>query len=324
MLGANLSTSTSDGGSPVHSATERGHPDCLQQLLNCGADVCTETHPEKTTALHLAAQEGHYECLEMLLSAGTKIDAKTKSGSITPLCLACGGHAKCCKLLLDRGADVNLVCEDYDALPKTPLMISAEGEYADCIKTLVEHSANVNKVTYTSPLILSAQNASLECIKILLDNGADVNFADQGRNTALSILTTRFCYAMIEKAPSQQLACIALLLKAGADIDALHKGTCLAFRDQFTIKRLNPDLFKLLLEFEGNRPETREICHMNWQKHTNDIKWCQLLQRTNSPQPLMHLCRLIVRRQVGHRRLRQIPELPLPPTLKEFLLYCDL
>ena len=319
--GADLSISTKEGGTPLHTAAEQGRVACLQLLLDAGANACSLTHPDRISALHLAAQGGHYTCLEMLLSAGAEVDAKTKTSGITPLSLACTGNAKCCELLLARGADANHVCEDYDVLPKTPLMLSAEGGHADCIRTLLQHGARPNTVTYTSPLILSAQNASRECIEALLDSGADVNFADRGRNTALSISVTRLGYAMNEKQPAQQLACIALLLKAGADVAALYGGACVVFRDRFAFKVLQASLFELLLEFDGNRPEARAVCLAVCQQRGQDLNWRRLLRLASRPRPLTHLCRLTIRACAGAARLRRLHELPLPPAVIGYLLH---
>ena len=128
--------------------------------------------------------------MELLLDAGASVDADTSSGNMTPICLACQGHADCTKLLLDLGANPNHIYEDVDQLPKTPLMTAVESDCADCVKFLAERGADTNMATYTSALILAARNSSCECSKILLDFGADPNFSDQENNTALSKAVT--------------------------------------------------------------------------------------------------------------------------------------
>ena len=324
FLGANPKTCVIDGATPLHAAAERGHHKCIQILLNAGASACAETSPEKITPLHLSSQEGHYKCMELLLTAGASVDALTLSVNITPICLACQGHADCTKLLLDWGANPNHIYEDVDVLPKTPLMVAVESDCVDCVKILAERGADTNLATYTSPLILAAQNSSCECSKILLDFGADPNFIDRGKNTALSIAVTRFSYGHSHKTQKAQLECIKLLLKLGASVDHLHDGACMAFRDPVAMKVQSPDLFKVLLEFEGNRPDTRELCCENARAKKTNLNWRRLARMTCSPRTLQHLCRLVIRKKIDSSRVQRIPELPVPPSLKQFLMYSDL
>ena len=324
LVGASPETCVIDGATPLHAAAERGHSDCIQILLNAGGSSCIETSPEKITPLHLSSQEGHYKCMELLLTAGANVDAATQSGNMTPICLACQGHADCTRLLLDWGANPNHIYEDVDVLPKTPLMVAVESDCADCVKILAERGADTNMATYTSTLVLAAQNSSCECAKILLDFGADPNYSDRGKNTALSIAVTRFCYGHSHKSKKAQLECIKLLLKLGASVDPLHEGTCLAFRDPIAMKVQSPDLFKVLLEFEGNRQETREICRANSRAKKTDLNWRRLVRLTSSPRTLQHFCRLVIRKRINSNRVQRIPELPVPPSLKQFLMYSDL
>ncbi|XP_015769656.1 PREDICTED: ankyrin repeat and SOCS box protein 3-like [Acropora digitifera] len=322
--GSDPGISVIDGATALHVAAERGHHHCVQILLNAGASARAETTAEKITPLHLSSQEGHYKCMEMLLNAGASVDAPTVNANMTPICLACQGYVDCTKLLLDRGANPNHVYEDVDVLPKTPLMVAVESDCADCAKILAERGADTNMSTYTSPLILAAQNSSCECCKILLDFGADPNFSDRGKNTALSIAVTRFCYGHSHKTQKAQLDCIKLLLKLGASVDKLHEGACVAFRDPIAMKVQSPDLFTLLLEFEGNRPGTREMCRANSRAKKTNLGWRRLVRVTNSPRSLQHLCRLVIRNRIDSFRIQRIPELPVPPSLKQFLMYSNL
>ena len=324
LLGADPESRVIDGATPLHAVAERGHNECIEILLNAGASACAETSPEKITPLHLSSQEGHYKCMELLLSARVNVDAPTLSGNMTPICLSCQGHADCTKLLLDWGANPNHVYEDVDVLPKTPLMVSVEGDYVDCVKILAERGADVNRATYTTPLILAAQNSSCECGRILLDFGADPNFVDRGKNTALSIAVTRFGYRHSHKSLQVQLECIKLLLKLGASVDQLHEGTCIIFRDPSAMRVLSPDLYKLLLEFEGNRPHSREVCRENSRAKRTNLKWRKLERLTSSPRSLQQFCRLVIRKRINSGRLQRISELPVPPSLKQFLMYSDL
>ena len=59
----------------LHKASKRGHIDCIQHLLEQGADVNAIVHD--TNALHIASMKGHLDCLRALLDAGARTDLKT-------------------------------------------------------------------------------------------------------------------------------------------------------------------------------------------------------------------------------------------------------
>lgn len=68
---------------------------------------------KQTSALRLAAGRGHYGCVEELLFREAEVDADP--GGRTALHDACsGGHPACVKLLLEHGADPDLMTVDGD------------------------------------------------------------------------------------------------------------------------------------------------------------------------------------------------------------------
>ncbi|KAG7456049.1 hypothetical protein MATL_G00247610 [Megalops atlanticus] len=100
------------GQSPVHSAADGGHPQCLELLIENGFDVNSmlEKHISENygdmrkSALYFAVSNGDATCTEMLLNAGAKPD-------LDPLhCLLVAvraGRYEIVKLLLAKQADVN-------------------------------------------------------------------------------------------------------------------------------------------------------------------------------------------------------------------------
>ncbi|CAJ1934559.1 unnamed protein product [Cylindrotheca closterium] len=66
------------------------------------------------TALHLCADRGNLDCLDLLIEAGAEIDIGDQDG-ITPLQTAViSGHAKICERLLEAGADPDKPDNDGD------------------------------------------------------------------------------------------------------------------------------------------------------------------------------------------------------------------
>ncbi|XP_067284200.1 ankyrin repeat and SOCS box protein 15b [Pseudorasbora parva] len=102
------------GMSPVHSAADGGHADCLELLIKKGFDVnpilgghISENYGDmRKTPLYFAICNGDVTCTEMLLKAGAKPD-------LDPLrCLLVAvraGKHELVRLLLAHGADVNCV-----------------------------------------------------------------------------------------------------------------------------------------------------------------------------------------------------------------------
>ena len=100
------------GQSPVHSASDGGHVQCLELLVEKGFDVNAVLEPHlsqnygdmRRTALYFAVSNGDVTCTKMLLNTGAKSD-------LDPLrCLLVAvraGRYEIVKLLLAKRADVN-------------------------------------------------------------------------------------------------------------------------------------------------------------------------------------------------------------------------
>lgn len=111
VIGGAGSESSSD------SSLDRKHDHALTKFINKPADG-------GITALHMAALNGYFDCVQLLLDLGANVSAVTfqygtsanliGAGS-TPLhYAACGGNLKCCQMLLARGASrLTLNCNGW-------------------------------------------------------------------------------------------------------------------------------------------------------------------------------------------------------------------
>lgn len=142
---------SADASAPLADAVMAGDRHAVHQLLREAADV-NAAQGDGMTALHWAAMRDDAESAEMLLYAGANVRARTRLGQFTPLLLAAKqGHARVMRLLLDRGADVDVPTSNG-----------------------------------TSPLMFAAFSGDLEAVGLLLDGGADINRAEPVRGrTAL-------------------------------------------------------------------------------------------------------------------------------------------
>ncbi|XP_037420233.1 ankyrin-1-like isoform X1 [Triticum dicoccoides] len=197
------------GVGPFQAAARLGKVDvcrCLVEELgfdiNAGSKI-------GVTALAAAALDGKMDVVRYLLDNGADPNKKDDAGSVPLHCAAKFGHHEAARLLLSRGASV-----DIAYFHGTPLHIAAYYGKASVMKVLLEHHADPNKVSEVlgTPLIaaLSAtseglpESISLKCVKLLVEAGADVNSTNP--DTALVVVTT---YGLTD--------CMKYLLKAGAD-----------------------------------------------------------------------------------------------------------
>jgi ankyrin repeat protein len=180
----------------LHEASRINHHECLNLLLDRGADVNEKTHPEGWTPLHMASRNNHNECVNILLNHGASINEKNNRG-MTPLHLvSIYGH--CCdetliKILLNKGADVNEKSDDGS----TPLhYISASGNLnsATVIKIFLNNGANINEENNDgeTPLCMAVTRSGRDdAVTTLLEHGANVNCKLRDGNSLLHYLAMR-------------------------------------------------------------------------------------------------------------------------------------
>ena len=190
----------------LHRAAENGHLECVEVLLNCGADISSKTSWSEKSPLHLAARNGHLSIVALLIERGANINSDTRyydtengyfgkaiaaaafsdhedvtvmlydegsTGLEDALCAAASnGSLNCMDFLLDVGVDVN----SPDRQDMTPLIIAACNNELDSIERLLMRGANVNLMCNgESALMRAAQNGCIDVCRFLLDNNADID-----------------------------------------------------------------------------------------------------------------------------------------------------
>uniref|UniRef100_A0A674EU41 Ankyrin repeat and SOCS box containing 15b n=1 Tax=Salmo trutta TaxID=8032 RepID=A0A674EU41_SALTR len=96
------------GQSPVHSAADGGHVDCLELLIEKGFDPCPRGRcfygDMRRSPLYFAVSNSDVTCTEMLLAAGAKTDMDPLRCFLVAVR---AGRYELVRLLLSRGAEVN-------------------------------------------------------------------------------------------------------------------------------------------------------------------------------------------------------------------------
>ncbi|RFU27471.1 hypothetical protein B7463_g8880, partial [Scytalidium lignicola] len=139
------------------------------------------------TGLHLASQHGHLDIVQILLDVGVDIDAKD-NGMETALVRACSaGHDDIVILLLSRGADRNIQGERYG----TALQAASLHGNRNIVELLLE-SADLDAEggQFGTALQAASLRGHHNVVKALLDKDAEVN-ALGGEYTKTADLSTK-------------------------------------------------------------------------------------------------------------------------------------
>lgn len=154
----------------------------INRLLQRGFDPNT-IGPSGLPALHLAIMEQSFRVAETLvLARGIQLD-KRNSNDETPLMLAAlKGHVDLCRILLDKGADVNKP-------GWTALHYAASGEETEIVKMLLDRSAYIDAEAPTgnTPLMMAVMYGPEANISVLLEAGADPTLKNNAGRTAMDL-----------------------------------------------------------------------------------------------------------------------------------------
>lgn len=150
------------------------------------------------------------------LELGISPNSKSSLG-LTPLIVAAeNGYIGLVQLLLEKGADPNLVSNSN--YPLRAAILSGDGEV---IQELIKCKADVNLETPRgTPLIVASAEGDCESIGVLLDSGADVNYETKDGLTAL-----------IAAVRDDRREAVKLLLKRGANPNRQSKDSDLSAID---------------------------------------------------------------------------------------------
>ena len=123
-----------------------------------------------TSALLAAARKGHTETAKLLLEHGANVDIL--HGTSVFLDIVRNGYAETAKLLLELGAGMNML-DDHGR--STFFDVVRQG-YTKTAKLLLELGVDVNVLdhTGTSALSIAIEYRHIEMVKLLLEHGADV------------------------------------------------------------------------------------------------------------------------------------------------------
>ncbi len=119
-------------------AAQQGDLARARKALQAGADV--DATYRNLTALWWACQEGHFEIVKLLVSRGAKVNVQDEDG-FTPLQQAVGdNHPDLVSFLIESGAELD--SRAHADGNGTPLHTACAYGHTECARVLLSHAAN--------------------------------------------------------------------------------------------------------------------------------------------------------------------------------------
>ncbi|KAK1450831.1 hypothetical protein CMEL01_16782 [Colletotrichum melonis] len=186
--GANVNAQGGKYGNALQGASERGHKEIVQMLIDNGANVNAQGG-EYGNALQGASQEGHGEIAQMLIDNGANVNAQGGKYGNALQGASERGHKEIVQMLIDNGANVNAQGGEYGSA----LQGASERGHKEIVQILVDNGADVNAQggSFGSALQAASERGHKEIAQILVDNGADVNTQGGGCGNALQAASER-------------------------------------------------------------------------------------------------------------------------------------
>ena len=204
-----------DGNQPLHLACKQWHTATVRVLLSHGADVTAlnkqqrkpshmanesvlksyEVH-NSNHALHIAVEEGHIQTVQLLVDCGADVNVLNEYGQ-TPLHTAAGGERDCpelCSILLEHNAKVDTVDKDGNQ----PLHLACKRRHTATVHVLLSHGADVTALNkwQRKPLHL-ANESVLKSYRVHNGNHAVHTVVEKGHIQTVQLLVD--CGADVNK-----------------------------------------------------------------------------------------------------------------------------
>ncbi|XP_017275294.1 ankyrin repeat and SOCS box protein 12 [Kryptolebias marmoratus] len=261
----------------------------------------------------LLSQEEYRRCINARSGWGVPV---------TPLRTAAAlGHLRCLELLLEHGAEVDIL----DVKAQTPLFTAVSGKHLDCVVALLKAGADPNGSQYNncSPVLTAAREGDVEVLRELLRFGAEVDVRPKVPEWASNATTCRG--PLYISAVYGHLDCFKLLLFHGAnpDYNCTDEKMLARIKQPKTVLEVclrygcGVEYIQLLIDFGA------DVClpTLIIDKTTKQNEALLLLLKARvCPRTLMSQARLAIRRGLPFaNKDPAIDSLSIPPILRNYL-----
>ncbi|XP_035851597.1 ankyrin repeat and SOCS box protein 2 [Sander lucioperca] len=337
--GADINGQAPDGASPLFEACKNGHVLAVEALLSLKADA-NRSMKSGLLPLHAAVQNNHSRIVSLLIPLTSMV--RVRRCGISPLHVAAEHNRDdIMALLIQSGFDVNsrLSCDRsamFEDRRSTALYFSVINGNLDAAEMLLVAGADPDLDVF-NPLLIAVRLCWMEMAALLLHYGANAN---------AQIATEPCSFPAAILLRMESLPMLKLLLDHGCDaapcFDCPYGGKthppvtparrpieemrgsraappqrCVQFCEVVSGCRGAGPIISLLLDYVGHV----RLCSRLLDVLDSRSDWKPIKLKALPPHPLMQLCRLKIRHQVGVRKLKLLHTLPLPVTLVRFLHY---
>ncbi|UYM16497.1 ankyrin repeat domain-containing protein [Endozoicomonas euniceicola] len=194
----------------LHAAAWKGKADCLQVLINAGANIDISRHSDGITPAFVAAANGKTDCLKALIEAGANVDIPRFTDGATPTLIAVQNlYLDSLQVLIEAGANVDIPRHSDGA---TPVLIAVEKGFFDYLNPLIEAGADLNAARHTdgaTPIFIAAHEGNICSLGALIKGGANLNAARHTDGATPAVIAAREGY----------ICCLKELIEAGAEYE---------------------------------------------------------------------------------------------------------
>ena len=201
-------------------AANRGYAEVARSLIDRGADLnvmCqdwVDDFPDsERTPLHAAIYGEHQDIALLLLESGADTKIRSTRDETALYMASDRGYADVVRSLIDRGADLNAICKDYDeyddVVEWTPLHVAICKEHRDTALLLLEAGIDLNAKSQDrsvdgidvkwTPLHAAIHRGHRDMVHLLLEGGADTETRCGDDNTALYMASSRRCAYIVRQ-----------------------------------------------------------------------------------------------------------------------------
>ncbi|MEC8826435.1 MAG: ankyrin repeat domain-containing protein [Verrucomicrobiota bacterium] len=205
--GAEVDVDIKRGRPFVIDAIEKQDAEMIDFLFSHGADV-EYRGAFPISAFAVAASLDNFELMQRCLKEGAAVDTRGESGNPLLIEAVMEENPKKTRLLLENGADVNILCVENKRMELTALSHAFDQGSSIVENHLFEHgaNANVNGVSGEPLIVQSIAENDLVAAQRFLEEGANPNVMNKDGCTPLAIAVAE-----------EELNAVELLIEAGAD-----------------------------------------------------------------------------------------------------------